>query len=341
MMSKTVPRPRWAWLAPSLAALLLALSVAPTLAAGGVQDPAGMFSAKARDAANSRIQQISRDTGKDVEVVTVANLGGRDPSVEADRVFQQQRLNGVLLFFARDERKLEIKVGASTRQLISTQEEAAIRDQLVASFRKGDFDGGLLAAIDRIGNDLRAGAASGAGRAGAPVAAPAPQRSAGINWFPILLIVGGGALVLWLILRSARRSREQEAMQGYGAGYAPPGGYPAPASSSAPPAGGGWFGGGGGGGFLSGLFGGLAGVFVGNALWDAFRGHRSGWDGGYDSSAYAAPLQQDPGWSNADDAGVVSDSPADSGSWGDAGAGDPGAGDWGSGSDVGSGDWSS
>ncbi len=307
------------WLALPLALLTLLLAAGSALAAGGVQDNGGMFSASARNAANQKIQQIQRETGKTIEVVTVASLGGRDINAEADRIFQQDRLNGVLLYMSKDDRKLAIKVGVDTRKSISIQQEASIRETILSSFKKNDFDGGLLAGIDRIGSDLRAGAATG--RTGV---APQAQRSSSFSWFPILLIFGGGALVLWLLIRAYRRSQEQQAAMT----PTPYSGYGTP-PPPAPAGGGGWFGGGGGG-FFSGLMGGLAGAVLGNALFDAFRGHRSE---PYDqSSMYNPPADQ--GW-NVDDAGRASDSSQDVGSWDDSGSADWGgdSGDSGGGTD--------
>src|SRR3954451_22488148 len=104
-------------------ALLLALFVAlataaPALAASAVQDDANAFSAGTRTNAENKISQIQRDTGKGVTVKTVTNLGGKDISTTADQFFQQQKLNGVLIYVARDDKKLAVKVGTDTRQAI-------------------------------------------------------------------------------------------------------------------------------------------------------------------------------------------------------------------------------
>lgn len=124
-----------------LALFALLLTAVPALAAGPVQDDGSMFSASARTNAESKIAQIQRDTGKTVAVRTVANLGGRDIATTADQFFQQQKLNGVLLYFAKDEKKFKITVGVDTRQAIATGEEAAIRDQIAQRFTANDFDG--------------------------------------------------------------------------------------------------------------------------------------------------------------------------------------------------------
>jgi len=349
---------RW-FIAPVLLLLLLLVGNGVVLAAGGVQDDGQMFSASGRQQANAKIQQIQQNTGKTIDVVTVAALKGKDISAEADKVFQQQRLNGVLIYISKADRTLALKVGAATRQVISTQEEASIRDTITASFRKNDFDGGLLAGIDRLGGDLGAAkAASGNSGAAAPAGAArpapvqAPAGSRGFNWTPILLLVGGGLLVLWVV-RNIRnqRARDQQMMMNqpnvgpipgnqsmYGGGYnvqPPMQGY----------GGGGWFGGGGGG-FGRGIAGGIAGAFLGNAAYDWFRDrNQSGYgQGGYNQgpyandpgSAYAAPSE--PGWT-ANDAGQVADSPQDVGSWGDSSGGsDSGSSVWGSGDSGSSGD---
>ncbi len=296
----------------ALLSALLALGSATTLAAGGVQDDAGMFSPATRDQATALIAQIHRDTGKTVAVVTVPSLGGRDVSAAADEVFAQQRLNGILLFIARDDRKLAIKVGVATRSLISVQEEAAIRDTILAHFRQGEFDQGLLAGLERIGTDLRNGVGS------------TSPTAPGVSPLILLALVAGVVLVVGLIVRLTRPTVDPA--RGWESSSLAP---VAPSYSS-----GGWFGTSGSG-FFSGLLGSLAGALVGNALFDWFRGHE--WRG--PDRGFAAPPE--PAWSS-DDAGIATDSSADVGSWGESGSdlsdswgGDPGsdAGNGGSGSD--------
>lgn len=322
-----------------LALFVMVLSGIPVLAAGAVQDDGNLFSANARTNAENKIAQIQRDTGKTVAVKTVTNLGGKDISAAADQYAQQQKLNGVLIFAARDEKKLQLKVGVDTRPAVPTAEEVAIRDQLTKSFAANDFDGGLLTAIDRFGSDLRA--ATPARTGSSQPATPATAKSG--SSFPVgLIVLLVVALIAVVLIVMLRRSRTPSGPSGSGSGYGPSypqqGGYgPGYGPGYGQPSGGG---GNVAGSIIGGAAAGIGGAIIGNAIYDHFRdenqGNRDSVSAGDYGSGYNGPQL-------GDDQGRMDDSPADSGSW-DSGANDPGAGDWGGdsgSSDFGGGDPSS
>jgi uncharacterized membrane protein YgcG len=319
---------RWGIAAVLLALFVVFASAAPALAAGAIQDDGNMFSAGARSSAEAKSNQIQRDTGKAVTVKTVANLGGKDISTTADQFFQQQKLNGVLIYAAKDDKKLAVKVGTDTRQAISTGEEGAIRDQLTQRFAANDFDGGLLSAIDRIGTDLRAAAPARTGQT-QPVAATKKSGSGFPVFLVVLIVVAVIGVGIFLLMRRNRGSGTPSGpVGGYGPNYGPQGGYgPGYGPGYGQPGGGGNVAGS----IIGGAAAGIGGAIVGNAIYDHFRDRdddNRGQDGGDPASAgdYGA---------YGDDQGSVSDSGQDVGSWG---GGDSSTGDWGS-SDSGSDDF--
>lgn len=310
----------------ALAAMIIFLATAvPALAAGPIQDDGNMFSSGARSSAETKSNQIQRDTGKSVTVKTVANLGGKEISATADQFFQQQKLNGVLIYAARDDKKLAVKVGTDTRSAISTGEEGAIRDQMTQRFAANDFDGGLLTAIDRIGTDLRAAAPARTGNQ--PATAPAAKKGSGVPVFLIvLLVLVGVGVVLFFLLR--RRSTPSAPSGGYGAGPVQGGYGPGYGPGYGQPSGGG---GNVAGSILGGAAAGIGGAIVGNAIYDHFRDDD---DDNRNRDAGDRASVGDYG-SSGDDRGAVSDSGQDVGSWGDSG--DSSVGDWGSVGDSGGG----
>jgi uncharacterized membrane protein YgcG len=317
----------WARRAAAGAGLgLIALVAAlPAVARDFVQDQAGMFSAATVAQLNDRIGSFNAQTGKDVVVVTTPSLGGANLQSAAATAFQQQSVNGVLIFIARDDRKDIIVPDRSGAQAgwFTPDVLRSVRTGMESQFRSENYDAGVTAAVDGVLNIYRAHLGSlGRTTGGAALPATRNVNSGGLHismfWWVIIAIIG------FLVLRSILRA--MSASRSYGPGAVPPGGVP---PGGVPPGGGygpgyGYGGWGGGGSFWSGLLGGLGGAWLGNEL---FRG------GGGVAPTQAGQITSDSGgsWGNA----------ADSGGWqSDAGQADLGGssgGDW-SGGGFGGGD---
>ncbi len=322
----------------ALAAIVLAVvagNALPAWAAQFVQDGAGMFSSATVTQLDQQIANFNAQTNKEIIVVTVPSLNGETVQNAAQTVFSEQRINGVLIFIAKGERKDIIVPGRATAEFFPASTTASIRQQMESSFRNGDFDGGITTAVSSTLDVFRSHQNSLPGNAnayGRNYPAPVYQRSIATRsgahlsmfWWIILIVVG------FLVIRSIFR-----AMSGprY---YGGPGGAPMGGPGYGPGPGYGGFGGpgyygGGGGGFWSGLLGGLGGAWLGNEMFN-----RGG--GGYVDPNVAgggvAPADQGGGWGgNAPDAG---------GWGGDAGQADMGSssgGDWGGGGFGGGGDF--
>ncbi|HZV77734.1 MAG TPA: TPM domain-containing protein [Candidatus Babeliales bacterium] len=314
-------------LVAAAAAALLAGAVLPAAARDFVQDQAGMFSSATVAQLNDRIGNFNAQTGKEIVVLTTPSLGGAALQDAAGTAFAQQKVNGVLIFIARDDRRdivVPDRAGAQAGWF-SPDVLRSIRTAMETQFRSENYDAGITGAVDALLNIYRAHLSSLRAQ-GANVAAPsAPMPAAGglrisMFWWIIIGIVG--FLVLRSILRVLAAPR-------YGA---PPGAAPG-AAPGAPGYGPGYgYGGyGGGGSFWSGLLGGLGGAWLGNEL---FRGggvaptqagqlppDAGGWGGGTDSG----------GWQS--DAGQAGLGSASGGDWSGGGFG----GDTGGGGDMGGG----
>jgi uncharacterized membrane protein YgcG len=315
----------WARRAAAAAGLgLVALVPAlPAAARAFVQDQAGMFSAATVAQLNDRIGTFNAQTGKEVVVVTTPSLGGANLQSAAATAFQQQSVNGVMIFIARDDRKDIIVPDRSGAQAgwFTPDVLRSIRSGMESQFRSENYDAGVTGAVDGILNIYRAHL-SGLQRTSGGATLPATRNvnSGGFHipmfWWIIIAIVG------FLVLRSILRA--MSAPRNYGGGAVPPGGVPPGGAGYGPGYGYGGFGGGGGS-FWSGLLGGLGGAWLGNEL---FRG-----GGGGIAPTQAGQITSDSGggWGNA----------ADSGGWqSDAGQADisgSSGGDW-SGGGFGGGD---
>jgi uncharacterized protein len=325
----------------ALAAIVLALAAnaLPARAAQFVQDGAGMFSPATVAQLNTQIGNFNAQTGKEIVVVTVPSLNGETVQNAAQAVFSEQRVNGVLIFIAKAERKDIIVPGRATAQFFPSSTTASIRQQMESSFRNGDFDGGITTAVNSVLDVFRSHLNSAPGNANAygrnNYPAPVNQRpvatQSGVHlsvfWWIILIVIG------FLVIRSIFRAMSGPRYYG-GPGAGPGAPMGGPGYGPGPGYGGGYGGGfGGGGGFWSGLLGGLGGAWLGNEMFN--RGGGGGYIDPNVAGTGVAPGDQGGGWGggNAPDAG----------GWGnDAGQADMGsssAGDWGGGGFGGGGDF--
>lgn len=313
----------------TLAMALLCIGVA-TAAEQPIQDGAGMLSAATVSQLDQEISAFTAQTGKQIVVVTVPSLNGKPLTDAAEAVFQQQNINGMLIFIAKDDRKDFFLPDTATAQFFPAPTITAIRQSMESLFKAEDYDGGVTAAVNGTLNVFRAHLSSApANRAANNYPVPAQAQrvarnySGGIShvWTWIILIVVG-----WLILRSLFR-----AMRGpryYGGPGVPPGpggpGYGGPGYGgygSGP----GYYSGGGG--FWSGLLGGLGGAWLGNEMF----GNR-GTTIVEQPGGNVAPTDQGGSWGGGDAGGWANN----------AGQADPGAGsggDWGGGGFGGGGDF--
>ncbi|MDQ2865865.1 MAG: TPM domain-containing protein [Candidatus Eremiobacteraeota bacterium] len=308
-----------------------------------VQDGAALFSPGTTSALESKIGAFNAQTGKQIVVVTVADLGGDTLQSAAQKVFSQQAINGVLIFIAKSDRKDIIVAGRATSAFFPAETTRSIRESMESQFRLGDYDGGITTAVNGTLDVFRAHM-SNAPNAAQPrgYAYPATtgrnyvQNQSGghlsMIWWLIIIAVG------FLVLRSIMRAMSGPRYMG-GPG---PGGVPMSGPGMGGPGYGGGYGyGGGGGGFWSGLLGGLGGAWLGNEM---FRGNSGGSIVDPNAGGNVVAGDQGGGWGGGDSAGWGSDGgQADMGnssagdfSGGGFGGGDAGGG-FGGGGDSGGG----
>jgi uncharacterized membrane protein YgcG len=322
---------------------IFALFTACAVAAGtSIQDGAQMFSPATVSALDAKIDAFNAQTGKQIVVVTTPSLNGKTAEDAAHAVFQQQSVNGVLIFIAKDDRADWITVGKDTAQFFPDATLTSIRQSMESLFKAGDYDGGITSAVDGTLDVFRAHLASlnNAGVAPARNLPAVPQSTAitthrsgvhfGMFGFILIVIVG------FLILRSIFRSMGPR-YYGPGPGVPPPGGYPpGPGYGGYGGYGPGYYGGGGGG-FWSGLLGGLGGAWLGNEMF----GNRGYGDTTIinEPGTNVTPTDQGGSWGGdsggwGNDAGQIGG--GSGGDWSGGGFGDGGGG-FGGGGDSGGG----
>ena len=124
---------------------------------GFVNDFAGMLTVEQRQLLETKISGFEKDTGNELSVVTVPNLGKDTIENFAEKLFQDwgigkdKKDNGVLLLIARDDRRFRIEVGYGLEgALTDAQSFWIIQNVLKPSFQKGDYYGGISSGIDAI-----------------------------------------------------------------------------------------------------------------------------------------------------------------------------------------------
>jgi len=116
----------------SLAMAVLCTSLA-SAAGTPIQDGAGMFSSSTVAQLDQEIGNFTAQTGKQIVVVTVPSLNGKPLADAAQATFQQQDVNGVLIFIAKDDRADIIVTDNATAQFFPQSTIVSIRQPMRCS----------------------------------------------------------------------------------------------------------------------------------------------------------------------------------------------------------------
>ena len=232
-----------------LAALAAAADPAIPPLTGRVVDNAGVIDADARQRLDTKLKAFEDKSGIQLVVATLPSLDGAEIEPYANSLFRAWKLgeaktnNGVLLLVAPKERRVRIEVGYGLEGMLTDAlSKVIITNAMVPRFKAGDFSGGIERGTDDIITVLSTDSTDWQKR---PDLREARSDDAGSfqQILPLLVF----AIVIFLIWRSARRSRGSRGGWGGGPWIIPPMG-----GSGNGGFGGGGFGGGGDGGGFSG-----------------------------------------------------------------------------------------
>ncbi len=153
-------------LSRALAVLVLLLSAAGPLRAQPagapvltqhVTDTTGTLSAEQIAALEAPLAALEKRTGSQLAVYMTGSLGGASIEQAALAVAERNALgrakvdDGVLLFIAKDDRKVRIEVGYGLEGAIPDAKSGRIiREYLTPHFRDGDYFGGIQAATQAL-----------------------------------------------------------------------------------------------------------------------------------------------------------------------------------------------
>ncbi|MCG8456561.1 MAG: TPM domain-containing protein, partial [Holophagales bacterium] len=110
----------------------------------------------------ARLEELERETGAQVVVLTIPSLEGEPLEDFSIRVSESWKIgrqgvdDGVIVLVAKNDRKIRLEVGYGLEGAIPDVVAHRILDEhMTPSFRQGDFAGGIEAAVEAIAARIR------------------------------------------------------------------------------------------------------------------------------------------------------------------------------------------
>lgn len=129
---------------------------------GFVSNPDGILKAETVQQMNIFLDSLQQQTGAEVAIVAVNSIGSAEIKPFATDLFAQWKIgktkkdNGLLVLFVLDQKKVTFETGYGLEGVLPDAICKRIQMQtMIPEFRKGNFDAGLLAGVQRIGLVIR------------------------------------------------------------------------------------------------------------------------------------------------------------------------------------------
>lgn len=131
---------------------------APSLEGRRVHDQAGVLSGQTIQNLESQLKLHQDSTGNQIAILIVKSLNGESieefsirVANDAWKLGSEKNDNGVLLVIAIDDRKMRIEVGQGLEGVLTDALcSQIIRNEMAPEFRRGDYDAGVILAINAI-----------------------------------------------------------------------------------------------------------------------------------------------------------------------------------------------
>jgi uncharacterized protein len=167
-----------------------------------VIDATGTLSAQDQAAIGSKLAALERDKGAQVVVLMVPTTAPEDIAAYANRVGNTWKIgrknvgDGLLLLVAKNDRRVRIEVAQTLEGAVpDIAASHIITDVITPAFRRGDYAGGLSAAVDQLDARIR-------GEPLPPVAAqPQGHPAAGPDWGSLLALFLIGVPIVGGVVR--------------------------------------------------------------------------------------------------------------------------------------------
>jgi uncharacterized protein len=155
-----------------------------------VSNPDGILKVETVQQINVYLDSLQAQTGAEVALVAVNSIGGNEIKPFATDLFKAWGIgkakqdNGLLVLFVLGDKKVTFETGYGLEGILPDAICKRIQYQsMVPEFKKGDYDAGLLAGIQRIGSTIRK----------EPIAEP-PKET--VAWNQILPLAAGVYLLI-------------------------------------------------------------------------------------------------------------------------------------------------
>lgn len=178
----------------------------PAAPLGYVNDYANILSSGGKQRLEEELRSFTASTSNEIAVVTVPDLGGDTVEHYATKLFETWKIgtakndNGVLLLIARDEHKLRIEVGYGLEgALPDILAKDIIDNQITPSFKKGDYDTGVIQGVKAIMEATR-------GEYTIQASTAKKGKSSSPDFFIFILIVGIQGLIFFVSILGRSKS---------------------------------------------------------------------------------------------------------------------------------------
>ncbi len=169
-----------------------------------VVDLAGVLDADTRARLNNMLKDLEAETTAQVVVLTLNSLEGEPIEGFSHQtavkwgIGQKGQDNGVLLTVAVKDHKYRLEVGYGLESTLPDSLVGSIgREYLVPNFRKGDYAGGIVAAVTEIISKLTTIPEAASGEAEQAAAAPATETPGEGKTPPQLILL---AIIIFVIV---------------------------------------------------------------------------------------------------------------------------------------------
>jgi len=130
-------------------------------AADYVTNPDRIISESAKAVINEKIAAIENESSAEIAVVLISSIGNDDIDDFATRLFTQWGIgkkndNGLLFLLVNDKKQMVFRTGYGVEGVLPDAIlSRVIRNDISPLLRSGDFDGGIIAGIKKVGDYLK------------------------------------------------------------------------------------------------------------------------------------------------------------------------------------------